>query len=68
LQSVLRKKCWRRLDGHNQLPKVILDAKLPYEIEVAALWRPPTSLKSPPPEPSGRHQNSAMAPVASTQR
>jgi putative transposase len=29
-------KCWRRLDGHNQLPKVIQGVKFTDGIEVAA--------------------------------
>ena len=51
-------KSWRRLDGHNQLPKLIQGVKFTDGIEVVGI----ASLKPPPPDPSGRHQNSAIAP------
>ena len=51
-------KSWRRLDGHNQLPKIIQGVKFTDGLEVAAK---PTALKPkpPPPDPSGRHQKLA---------
>ena len=52
-------KSWRRLDGHNQLPKIIQGVKFIDGLEIAAkLIRQP---KSPPPDPSGHHQNLAIA-------
>ena len=39
-------KTWRRLDGHNQLPKLIANVKFDDEIEAARL-KP-----KPPPDPS----------------
>ena len=51
-------KSWRRIDGHNQLPKLILGVKFADGIEVIGNSAP--QLK-PPPDPSGRHQNSAIA-------
>ena len=55
-------KTWRRLDGHNQLPKIILGVKFTDGIEVIAkpADRQP---KPPPPDRSGRHQNLAIAPA-----
>ena len=54
-------KSWRRLDGHNHLPKIIEGVKFIDGLEVAA--KPAdTQPKPPPPDPSGRHQNSAIAP------
>lgn len=54
-------KSWRRLDGHNQLSKLVLGAKF------TDGWRwsvpPIASSKPPPPDPSGRHQHSAIARV-----
>ena len=57
-------KSWRRLDGHNQLPKLILGVKFTDGIEVIAK---PTDLspKPPPPDRPGRHQKSAIAPTSS---
>ena len=49
-------KSWRRLDGHNQLPKVILGVKFTDGIEVVRSQAQPL-----PPDPF-RHQNSAIAP------
>ena len=49
-------KSWRRLDGHNQLPKVILGVKFTDGIEVVD-----RKLKLLPPDPF-RHQNLAIAP------
>src|SRR5690242_20284192 len=53
-------KSWRRLDGHNQLPKLIQGVRFTDGIEVAAH---PASSQSqpPPPDPSGHHQDSAIA-------
>jgi hypothetical protein len=48
-------KSWRRLDGHNQLPKVILGVKFADGIELSD-----RKLKSLPPDPF-RHQDSAIA-------
>ena len=52
---------WRRLDGHNQLPKLILGVKFADGLEVAVKpdRRQP---QPPPPDQSGRHQKSAIAP------
>jgi len=53
-------KSWRRLDGHVHLPKVILGVKFVDGIEVVI--NPTARLKPKlPPEPSGRHQLSAIA-------
>jgi hypothetical protein len=54
-------KSWRRLDGHNQLPKLIQGVRFTDGIEVAANPRP-RNPKPPPPDPSGHHQDSAIAP------
>ena len=53
-------KSWRRLDGHNQLPKIIQGVKFTDGLEVVAkpADRQP---KPPPPDPSGRHQKLAIA-------
>jgi len=48
-------KSWRRLDGHNQLPKVILGVKFADGVEVSD-----RKLKPLPPDPL-RHQDSAIA-------
>ena len=48
-------KSWRRLDGHNQLPKIILGVRFTDGIEVV---RP--QAQALPPDPF-RHQNSAIA-------
>ena len=54
-------KTWRRLDGHNHLPKIIRGVKFTDGCEVIA--KPATfNPKSPPPDPSGYHQKSAIAP------
>ena len=45
-------KSWRRLDGHNQLPKIILGIKFSRLSD--------HKLKSLPPEPL-RHEDSAIA-------
>jgi hypothetical protein len=47
-----------RIDGHNQLPKLIQGATFAYGIEIAAILPP---IKPKPPNPSGRHQNSPIA-------
>ena len=52
-------KTWRRIDGHNQLPKLILGVKFADGIEVIGTSAAPRA--KPPPDPSGRHQNSAIA-------
>ena len=54
-------KSWRRLDGHNQLPKLIQGVRFTDGIEVAT-----KSASSPVPNrrrlnPSGRHQDLAIA-------
>jgi len=46
-------KSWRRLDGHNQLPKLIQGVRFTDGIEVAANPASPSNPKPPPPEPSG---------------
>ena len=51
-------KSWRRLDGHNQLPKLIQGVRFTDGIEVAAN---PASSQSQPPDPSDHHQDSAIA-------
>jgi hypothetical protein len=53
-------KSWRRLDGNNQLSKLILRVKFADGLEVAAklAGRQPAT---PPPDRSGRHQKSAIA-------
>ena len=53
-------KSWRRLDGHNQLPKLMLGEKFTDGLEVAAN-RPCPIPKPPPTDPSGPHQHSAIA-------
>ena len=61
LQAVeAAQKSWRRLDGHNQLPKVIQGVKFTDGIEVAAKQATPQA-RNPPPDPSGRHQDFATA-------
>ena len=55
-------KSWRRIDGHNQLPKLIQGVKFTDGIL-------PRLKPKPPPDPSGRHRNSAVArsgPLPST--
>ena len=52
-------KSWRRLDGHNQLPKLIQGVRFADGLEVSAA-RASSSPKPPPPEPSGHHQDSAI--------
>ena len=55
-------KTWRRLDGHNQLPKIIRGVTFTDGCEVMpsqATFNP----KLPPPDPSGHHQESAIAHV-----
>ena len=47
-------KSWRRLDGHNQLPKVVLGVKFADGIEVIR-----SLLKSLPPDPSPRFGDSS---------
>jgi hypothetical protein len=49
-------KNWRRLDGHNQLPKVVLGVSSPAESR-----SPDRKFKPLPPDPC-RHQYSAIAP------
>jgi putative transposase len=46
-------KSWRRLDGHNQLPKLILGAEFKDRLEIATS-RPIVSPQ--PPDRSGHHQ------------
>ncbi len=41
-------KSWRRLDGHNQLPKLVLGAKFTDGLEIVAT---PIVSPKPPPEP-----------------
>ena len=53
-------KSWRRLDGHNQLPKLVLGVTFNDGIEVIAN-RLTVSPKPPPPDRPGRHQNLAIA-------
>ena len=48
-------KSWRRLDGHNQLPKIILGVGFTDGIEVNRKFKPL------PPNPF-RHQDSVIAP------
>ena len=48
-------KSWRRLDGHNQLPKIILGVKFTDGVEVSD-----RKLKPPPPDPL-RHQHLTIA-------
>ena len=56
-------KSWRRLDCHNQLPQIIEGVKFIDWLEVAA--KPADLRPIPPrPDPSGRHQKSAIAPPA----
>ena len=54
-------KSWRRLDGHAQLPKLILGVKFADGLEVVAKQSRALSPKSPPPDRPGRHQDSAIA-------
>jgi hypothetical protein len=54
-------KSWRRLDGHNQSPKLVLGVTFDEGIEVIA--KPTDRLPiPPPPDRPGRHQNLAIAP------
>jgi hypothetical protein len=55
-------KSWRRLDGHNQLPKLVLGVTFADGIEVIA--KPTVSPEPPPPDRPGRHQKLAIAPGA----
>jgi hypothetical protein len=48
-------RSWRRLNGHNQLPKIILGVRFADGIEIVR-----SQLKPPPPDPL-RHQDSAIA-------
>ena len=59
-------KNWRKLDGHNQLPKIIQGVKFADGLEVSSSRRP-LKPKPPPPDPSGRHQESAIARCAPSQ-
>ncbi len=59
-------KSWRRLDGHNQLPKLILGVKFADGLEVAA--KSILNPQPPPPDRPRRHQNLAIAPGASQLR
>jgi hypothetical protein len=52
-------KSWRRLDGHNQLPKLVLGVTFNDGIEVIAK---PTD----PPDRPGHHQKLAIAHSAAT--
>ena len=52
-------KTWRRIDGHNQLPKLIQGVKFADGIEVIGNSAAP--YPQPPPDPSARHQDSAIA-------
>jgi putative transposase len=47
---------WRRCDGHDLLPKIILSVKFKDGIEIAA--ESAAEPKTPPPDRSGRHQKS----------
>jgi putative transposase len=49
-------KRWRRLDGHNQLPKLIQGVRFADGIEIAANPAAPQSQTA-----SGHHQDSATA-------
>ena len=51
-------KTWRKLDGHNQLPKIIQGVKFADGLEVVVKPATPFKPKPPPPDPSGRHQES----------
>jgi hypothetical protein len=53
-------KSWRRLDGNNQLPKLVLGVRFADGLEVADSR--PTVSQQPPPDRPGRHQKSAIAP------
>jgi hypothetical protein len=56
-------KTWRRLDGNNQLPKLILGVKFANGHQLVA--KPATASPQPsPPDRSGRHQKSAIALLA----
>jgi hypothetical protein len=55
-------KSWRRLDGHNQLPKIIRGVKFIDGLEVAV--KPADPQAQPPPDPSARRQKSAIAPIS----
>jgi len=50
-------KSWRRLDGHNQLPKLVLGVTFADGIEVTQS-RLTVSPQPPPPDRPGRHQDS----------
>jgi hypothetical protein len=52
---------WRRLDGHNQLPKLILLVKLTDGLEVAVKSRSAVSPQPPPTDQSGRQSAIASA-------
>ena len=53
-------KSWRRLDGHNQLPKLIQGVRFTTGSKSPPTPRP-RNPKPPPPDPSGHHQDSAIA-------
>ena len=55
-------KSWRRLDGHNQLPKLVLGVTFNDGIDVIAK---PTTVNPQPPDRPGRHQKLAIAPCGS---
>jgi hypothetical protein len=57
-------KSWRRLDGHNQLPSSFKVSDSPTGSKSPPIRRP-RNPKPPPPDPSGHHQISAIAPIAS---
>ena len=48
-------KSWRRLDSHNQLPKLVLGVTFNDGIEV--IVKPTVKPQPPPPDRPGRHQN-----------
>jgi hypothetical protein len=50
-------RTWRRLDGRNQLPKVILGVKFADGLEVTTTPTTPTSPKPPPPDPQAVTNN-----------
>jgi hypothetical protein len=56
---------WRRLDGHPLLPKLILGVKFADGLEVVPK-NTALSPTSPPPDRSGRHPDSAIAPSGPT--
>jgi hypothetical protein len=53
-------KSWRRLDGHNQLPKLVLGVTF-NDGSRSSPSRPTVSPKPPPPDRPGRHQKLAIA-------